>query len=198
MNDRRPEPGSPWHRQCADAFPREWLDENRELPAGFSRAAESIESDLITGRVTEASFLRMTGRPLPPLPLPPKPGRKPERKLSPVVRKLKGWNQFMDGLVEQKPRLTPLAVALWCWLWKCENDGFARTSERKLSDRFGIGRTAIRARLRELIEAGFLSLARRGTWTRSTTVYRVRPIPRRPGKTELPTGSEIDPLPGPK
>ena len=62
MTERRPEPGSPWARHCPDAWPREWLDERRELPPGFTRPADPHEADLITGRVTEAAFLAATGR----------------------------------------------------------------------------------------------------------------------------------------
>ena len=45
MMDRRPEPGSPWARLCPDAWPREWLDERRELPPGFTRAADPLEAE---------------------------------------------------------------------------------------------------------------------------------------------------------
>jgi hypothetical protein len=122
--------------------------------------------------MAEVEFLRRTGKPSPPSPAP----SKRKRKVPPVVRKLFGWNRFLDALTRREPRLHPLAVAVWCWLWRCERDGFARTSERKLAERFGVGRGSVRARLTELREAGFLAVARRGTFNRSATVYRVRPV----------------------
>lgn len=175
MTARRPEPGSPWERHCPDAFPREWLD-GGELPAGFTRPASTFEADLIAGRMGEAEFLRCTGKPSSPSPAP----AKRKRTVPPVVRKLLGWNRFLDALTRREPRLHPLAVALWCWLWRCERKGFARTSERKLAERFGVGRSTVRARLADLRAAGFLAVARRGTFTRSATVYRVRPTPNVP------------------
>ena len=184
MSDRRPEPGTPWARHCPDAFPREWLDGARQLPAGFTRPASADEAELITGRTSEAEFLRRTGRAGTPLPVPPgKAQRKGKRKPSPVVRKLFGWNRVLDGLRDREPKLHPLAVAVWCWLWRCEKDGRARTSERKLAERFGVGRGSVRARVRELLDAGFLAVARRGVHGRSATVYRVRPTPKKPTST---------------
>lgn len=174
MTARRPEPGSPWARHCPDAFPRGWLD-GGELPAGFARPATPLEADLIAGRVSEAEFLRRSGRQSP---RPAAPARSGRRRVPPVVRKLAGWNRFLDALAGREPRLSPLAVAVWCWLWRCERDGLARTSERKLAERFGVGRATVRRRLAELRAAGLLAVARRGTHNRTATVYRVRPGPR--------------------
>ena len=74
-------------------------------------------------------------------------------------------------------------MAIWCWLWRCEKDGRARTSERKLAERFGVCRDNVRARLDELLAAGFLAVARRGVHGKSATVYRVRPTPKKPTST---------------
>ncbi|OWK35543.1 GntR family transcriptional regulator [Fimbriiglobus ruber] len=179
---RRPEPGSPWERHCPVAFPREWLDGARQLPAGFVRPASTYEADLITGRMTEAEFLRRTGKAAPPSPA--APGKKTRKgKPPPVLRKLAGWNRFLDGLAGREPRLHPLAVAVWCWLWKCERDGSALASERRLAERFGVGRDNLRARLRELLDEGFLVVIQKGVHGRSATEYRVRPTPKKPTST---------------
>lgn len=103
------------------------------------------------------------------------------------MRKLGGWNRFLDHLAKRERPLSPLAVALWCWLWRCERKGLARATERRLANRFHVGRSTIRARLRELMEAGFLTVVRRGKRNRTPTIYRIRP---------QVTGSEIDPLQG--
>jgi hypothetical protein len=187
MTTRRPEPGSAWARHCADAWPRCWLDESRTLPEGFTRPATPDESDLITGRIGEAEFLRRTGKPGAPSSPSSKPAGKTRRgkgELSLVVRKLFGWNRFLDGLKDREPKLTPLAVALWCWLWRCAKDGHARATENRLGLRFGVCRNTIRKKLRELEQAGFLSTIRKGKKLRSPTVYRVRPMPRTGSKSE--------------
>jgi hypothetical protein len=136
MNDRQPEPGSPWARHCPDAWPREWLDERGELPPGFSRAADPREADLIIGRVTEVAFLHAatlshrTVRPRTKAPSsPPHPPRS-RRKGNPVVAKLLGSRRFFDALPNLEPRLSPGAVAVWCWLWTCAKKGRARCSAR--------------------------------------------------------------------
>lgn len=180
---RRPEPGSPWARHCPHAFPREWVT-GGSLSAGFARPATGDEADLITGRMPEAEFRRRTGKTGPPSPRVPTTGKtRGKGKPSPVVRKLFGWNRFLDGLRDREPKLHPLAVAIWAWLWRCERDGRARASERRLAERFGVGRGSIRARVRELLDGGFLSVVRWGVHGRSPTVYRVRPTPRKPTST---------------
>ena len=191
MNHRRPEPDSAWARHCPDAFPREWLDGLKSLPEGFLTVATPREADLICGRVTEAVYL---GRTPPPSSTPAKAKGKPAR--NPVVKKLQGWNRFLDGLKDRRPQLTPLAVAIWCWLWKCEAGGLAKTSERQLEKRFGTARKTIRGRLRELERAGFLELRRRGSKGRSSTVYRVRARPADRGRDESSTGAERNPPQG--
>ena len=193
MTDRRPEPGSPWERHCPDAFPREWVT-GGTLPAGFTRPASTYEADLIAGKMTEAEFLRRTGKAGTPSPAAPGKGqRKGKRKPSPVVRKLKGWNRFFDESQFHEPRLTPLAVALWCWLWRCEQKGVAKTSERMLAKRFGAGRTSIRTKLRELEHAGFLELKHRGMRDHSATIFWVRPAPKNRAWNRPATGFEIAP-----
>lgn len=188
MTDRRPEPGSPWAKHCPDAFPREWLT-GGTLPAGFARPATVDEADLIAGRVKEAEFLRRTGKAGAPSPAAPGKAKR-KGKPSPMVRKVFGWNKFLDGLAERGPRLHPLAVAVWCWLWRCEKDGRARASERKLGERFGVERKTVRRHLRTLTDAGFLTLLRRGVHGRSATVYRVRPVPKKPAATDAEPGSK--------
>ena len=182
MIDKRPEPGSAWERHCPDAWPRSWLD-NGMMPDGFTRPATQDESDLITGRISERLFLHRTGKLAPscvPSSSPTKKATAGKRKLSPVMRKLFGWNRFLDALANREPRLHPVAVALWCWLWRCERKGHARASERKLAARFGVCRDNIRSRLDELTEAGFLTVARRGVHGKTSTIYRIRPVPKKP------------------
>lgn len=194
MTDRRPEPGSPWAKHCPDAFPREWVTGGK-LPDGFARAATGYEADLIAGRIKEAEFLRRTGKVAPSPVSPSTPGTntrgkgrdRGKRKPSPVVAKLLAWNRFLDGLRDHEPRLHPLAVALMCWLLRCAKDGKARASERRLADRFGVGRDTIRRHLRTLADAGFLAVARRGVHGRSATVYRIRPVPKVPKTTTATT-----------
>ena len=152
MTERRPEPGSPWARHCPEAFPREWVTDGK-LPTGFKRPASAHEADRITGRASEAEFLRRTGKTGTPSASSGQSRRK--GKPSPVVRKVFGWNRFLDGLANLESGLHPLAVAIWCWLWRCEKHGGARASERKLAMRFRVGRGSIRARVRELTEGGF-------------------------------------------
>jgi hypothetical protein len=158
------------------------------MPDGFTRPATPDEADLIIGRITEAVYLQRTGQsdaPSAVLAKTTKPTAT-KRKPSPVMRKLLGWNRFLDRLMHHEHRLHPLAVAVWCWLWRCERKGFARASERKLANRFGVDRKTVRARLDELNAAGFLSVARRGVHGRRATVYRVRTMPK-PTSTTEPT-----------
>ena len=183
MTTHRPEPDSAWGRHCPDAYPREWLTGERNLPEGFTRPATQIESRLIREEIGEAAYLAACG--------PPGAAVAPRKKLkkpNAVVRKISGFNRFLDRLPNGA---SPLAALVWCWLWRRESGGLARTSERKLAERFGVGRTAIRSRLRELEGAGYLSVVERGSWNRTPTVYKVRPDPR-PGAT----GSKIAPLTG--
>ncbi len=187
MNTRRPEPGSAWERHCPEAFPRGWLAGDRELPDGFTRAATGPESELITGTIAEAAYLAATQKP----PQAVRPVRKKRRKVNPVVRKIRGYRQFFDGLVGRANRLSPLAALLWLWLWNCEKDGVAMTSERKLSQRFGVGRTALRRRLHELEQAGYMQVIERGTRNRRPTLYRLSPS----AKLTM-TGAQIAPVTG--
>ena len=161
MTTRTPEPGSPWAKHCPDAWPREWLDASRQLPPGFTRPADPLEADLITGRIAEAAFLAATGR------LDPRPGStpspRPRGKPSPVVAKLTGYRRFFETLPTLDPRLSPGAVALWCWLWTCQRKGLARCSVRKLAKRFGSGTATTLRRLKELRESGFVRVVRKVT-----------------------------------
>ncbi len=191
MTTKRPEPGSAWQRHCPDAYPRDWLTGKRELPDGFTRPATSIEADLICGRVSEVRFLASRPGSAPPSTPPAKP--KKMGKPSPVVLKIFGYNRFFTALSKREPRFSPLAVALWCWLWRCEKDGLARTSERRLEDRFGTSRKTIRKALRALEEAGFLKLIRKGQWNRRSTVYRVRTTALRRGKIDPASGVIVTP-----
>ena len=184
MNCTRPEPGSAWARNCPEAFPREWLAGSTSLPEGFARIATGKEADLICGRITEDAFLGR--KPAPP----PKKGKK---TVNPVVRKVKGYRIFFEGLEAREPRLSPLAVAVWCWLWTCESEGEARTTERPLEKRFGSTRKTIRSRLRELEAAGYLELRSRGRMGRTPTVYRVRFRPAERGRGDSSRGVEITP-----
>lgn len=182
----RPVPGSPWDRYCRDAWPREWLDASGELPSGFVRAAEPIEADLICGRIDEAVFARQSGRAAPPS---RPPGRLKKRR-PPVVEKIFAANLFGRGLVKLEPRLSSLAVAVWFWLWICEQKGLARCSVAKLADRFGVSRSTVQRRLAELRARGFIRLVRRGKSGRSPSVYRVRPSPKPSGSNRPKGGPE--------
>lgn len=172
MTTRTPAPGTPWARLCPDAWPREWLDAAGELPPGFTRPADPFEADLITGRLTEAGFVAATGRP-PAGPAPTAPAGR--RKQSPVVEKLLGYRRFFDALPNLDPRLSPGAVALWCWLWTCERKGQARCSVRALARRFGAGFSTVVKRLRELRAAGLVRVVERGRTGKTCTVVLVRP-----------------------
>ncbi len=178
MTGRTPEPGSPWHRHCPDAWPREWLDDSRTLPAGFTRPADPLEADLITGRVTEAGFLSASSRPAPQ-PAAPSPRSRGKARPSPVVAKLLGYRRFFEAMPTLATRLSPGAAALWCWLWTCERKGLARCSVRTLAKRFGSGLTSIVNRLKELRTAGFVRIVRRGRTGSTCTVVRVRATPKR-------------------
>jgi DNA-binding transcriptional ArsR family regulator len=104
------------------------------------------------------------------------------------MAKLIGFNLFFDGLVERDPRLSPHAVAVWGWLWRCERGGLARCSVRKLAHRLGVNKDTAAAKLAELRDAGYLDLVRRGTAAATATVYRVRPAPR--GGPDRPAGPD--------
>lgn len=125
----------------------------------------------------------------PPRPAPgPKRPTQGKRKPNAVVSKLLGFRHFFETAAKLDPRLHPLAVAIWAWLWTCAKDGRVRTSERRLAVRFGVGRNSIRSRLRDLERIGFLELIRKGKRNQSATIYKVRPKPK--------TGSETDPQEG--
>ncbi len=179
MTDRTPAPGSPWATHCPEAWPREWLDDSRELPLGFTRPADPLEADLITGRLTEAAFLHTTGRGVS-RPATPSSHSEGKRRPNPVVAKLLGYRQFLDALPDLKPRLSAGAVATWCWLWTCERKGLSRCTVRKLAKRFDNGKSTAERWLAELREAGFIRIVRRGRTGTTPSVVRVRPIPPRP------------------
>lgn len=191
-SDRRPEPGSPWANHCPDAFPREWLTSGT-LPAEFTRPATGDEADLITGRMTVDEYLRRTGKTASPSPRVPTTGKpRGKGKPSPVVKKLFGLNKFLDGLRDREPKLYPLAVVVWCWLWRCERDGRASTSERKLAERFGVTRKTVRLQLRALTDAGFLTLVKLGMRDHSPSIYAVRPVPKKPTSTDVPPDVNLE------
>jgi hypothetical protein len=171
MNKRRPELGSPWARHCPDAWPREWLDSSGTLPPGYTRPAEPLEADLITGRISETAFQAAhrgirSVRALTPT--------DPKRKPNPVVRKLLGYRRFLDALPNLEPRLSPGAVSVWCWLWTCERKGYARCSVRRLAERFRVSNSTATRWFAELRTAGFLRVVQRGRTGRSATVVQVR------------------------
>ena len=181
MTDRRPEPGSAWARHCPDAWPREWLDRRGELPPGFTRAAEPHEADLITGRITEAAYLRASGRsrrtdrPRAKTPSsPPAAGSRRRGKGNPVVVKLIGYRRFFNALPSLEPRLSPGSVAVWCWLWTCAKKGRARCSVRKLAKRFCVAKSTAGRWLAGLTAAGFVQIEERGRTGRSASLVRVR------------------------
>ena len=178
MTTRTPEPGSPWANHCLDAFPREWVDESRQLPPGFKRPADQFEADLITGRITEAAFLAASGR--VGAGNSSTPSLRPKGKPGPLVAKVMGYRAFFARLPTLDPQLSVGAVALWCWLWTCERKGLARCSVRKLAKRFGCGLTSTVNRLKELREAGFVRTVRRGRTGKTCTVVRIWPTPKRP------------------
>jgi hypothetical protein len=186
MTYSRPEPESAWARQCPEAFPREWLAGSPTIPEGFTRLATGKEADLIRGRISEDAFL---GR--RPATAPKK--RKGKKAVHPVVKKVKGYRIFFEELEAREPRLSPLAVAVWCWLWTCGSGGLCPTSERRLEKRFGSTRKTIRSRLRELEAAGYLELRSRGEKGRTSTVYRVRFRPVERGRDDPSTGGETTP-----
>lgn len=112
--------------------------------------------------------------PARPVPRPTRP-----RRPNGLVLKRARENRFYDGLAALTPRLPPLAVAVWGWLWRCENKGLARCTVAKLADRFGKSPRTVRRALDELRDRGFLTVMRRGLPGRAS-VYRVRASPRRP------------------
>lgn len=181
MNEHRPEPGSAWARHCPDAWPREWLDSSGELPPGFSRAADPREADLITGRTSEAEFVRATGRAAPKV---AEVGQ--QKKGNPVVQKLMGYRRFFDALPALPVRLSPGAVAVLCWLWTCEREGLARCSVRKLAARFGCSSSTASRWLGELRAARFVLVKRKGRAARHASVLRVSSRPFRPRSASAP------------
>jgi hypothetical protein len=188
MTDRRPEPGSPWARYCADAWPREWLARSGgQLPPGFTRAAEPVEADLIVGRITEVAYLLDTGlqkcTQMNTLPGATETSSPPPRRRNPVVLKVLGYREFFDRLPDLVRSLSPGAIALWCWLWTCERKGLARCSVRRLGRRFNVSPSTAGRWLGELIKARFVRVVRRGTTNRSATVVRIRPRPHSPEPT---------------
>jgi hypothetical protein len=96
-----------------------------------------------------------------------------------VVAKLTGYRRFFEMLPTLDPRLSPGAVALWCWLWTSERKGLARCSVRKLANRFGGNLTSTVNRMKELREAGFIRVVRQGKSGQTCTVVRIRPTPKR-------------------
>lgn len=185
MTGCRPEPGSPWAKHCPDAWPREWLDTSGELPPGFTRPADPLEADLITGRTTEAAYRAASDRRAPkPAPAPRRDGK---RKPNPVVGKVLGYRQFFDALPALDPPLSAGAVALWCWLWTCERKGEARCSARKLGARFRVDHSTAARWLVELTGAGFVRVVSAGRVGQSPSVVRVFAV--RPAR-ECPPVSE--------
>lgn len=181
MSERRPEPGSAWARHCPDAWPREWLDRSGELPPGFTRAADPREADLITGRASEAEFVRATGRTAP------KSAKvSQQKKTNPVVRKVLGYRRFFDALPTLPKRLSPGAVVVWNWLWTCERDGSARCSVRKLAARFKCSTGTASRWLTELRAARFVRVKLKGRAARHASILRVYTRPFRPRSASAP------------
>jgi hypothetical protein len=181
MNERRPEPNSAWARYCPDAWPREWLDSSGELPPGFTRAADPREADLITGRASEAEFVRTTERAAPAV---PKAGE--QNRANPVVQKLMGYRRFLDTLPVLAEPLSPGAVSVWCWLWTCEREGMARCSVRKLAARFRCSTSTASRWLTELRAARFVRVKRKGRAAQYASVLRVYTRPFRPRSASAP------------
>ncbi len=179
MTDRTPAPGSPWSKYCPEAWPREWLDVSRELPSGFTRPADPLEADLITGRLTEAAFLHTTGRGANRSAT-PSSRSEGKRKPNAVIVKLLGYRRFLDGLPTQEPRLSAGAVALWCWLWTCERKGLSRCTSNRMANRFRVVPSTAKRWLAELRQAGFVRTVRRGKPGRCASVVHVRPTPAPP------------------
>ena len=122
----------------------------------------------------QARFPALFGGDTPSVP----PADKPRRQNA-VVTKILGYNRFLDGLTKRKPRLRPLSVALWCWLWKCERKGVARCTLAKLADRFAVSRSTVHRHLAKLRDAGFLKMLRPGKPGKTASVYRIRPSAKR-------------------
>jgi hypothetical protein len=178
MNERRPAPGSAWALHCPDAWPREWLDSSGTLPPGFTRPAEPLEADLITGRITESIFKRIGTRDIFQF----VSGfgsanvtvRSRKQKRNPVVAKLLGYRRFLDALPDLDQRLSPGAVSVWCWLWTCERNGTARCSVRRLAHRFRVASSTATRWLTELRAARLVRVVRRGIAGQSASVVQIR------------------------
>jgi Bacterial regulatory proteins, gntR family len=157
MSNRRPEPGSAWGRCCPRKIPADWCD--GPLPTGFTFATER-EEQLIFGNITEDEFLSRNPQQEPPKANNDKESQ-PERKQkrSPAIAKLLGYRSFYDGLPTAPP-LSPLAIAIWNWLWTCAKKKLVLTSERQLEKRFNRTRMTIRKSLRELEQSGMLTICR--------------------------------------
>ena len=172
-----PEPGSAWERRCPDAWPVEMMYLSGGMVPPGKRLATPQEAALIAGRLTEADYLA-TAPSLATASPPATRGQRPvgkgqSRKPSRVVGKLREANTFLDSLITVEPRLPPLAVLVWVWMWRCERNGVAIVSVAKLADRFGVDRRTVRRALDLLRKQELVVQERRGQAGAGPSVYRL-------------------------
>ncbi len=172
-----PEPGSAWERRCPDAWPIELLHLSAGLMPPGKRLATPQEAALIAGRLTEADYLatassRATASP-PATRGQKTNGKGQSRKPHRVVGKLRAANTFLDSLITVEPRLPPLAVSVWLWMWRCERNGVAVVSVAKLAARFDVDRRTVRRALDRLRKQELVVRERRGQAGAGASVYRL-------------------------
>ncbi len=91
-------------------------------------------------------------------------------------------NAFLDFTAQHLGRAE---VLTWLSLWRdVKRDGVAATSQADIARRIGTHRGTVKRAIVKLVDAGLLTVARRGSLRRGASAYRVHPLS--PSRTKPP------------
>ena len=83
-------------------------------------------------------------------------------------------NAFLDFSAQHLGRAECLT---WLSLWRdTKRDGVAATSQADIARRIGAHRGTVKRAIAKLVDAGLLTVARRGSLRRGASAYRVHPL----------------------
>lgn len=101
---------------------------------------------------------------------------KGRRRMRPAAGRFHQINAFVDATVCNLDRAE---IVVWLILWRdTKTDGLARTSQADLARRGGISERSAGRAVRNLRQAGLLTIVRRGGLRQGPSAYRVHPISR--------------------